>query len=104
RTNVLHFDLGNDGKMTSEHDRFRFVRVQGGGPFVDFNLNPSNSFHFSFVGNMSLTGRMATTELLEANGGLIVPTGQIKAFYHDLGDGTGIYYCSLEGPESTNFL
>ncbi|MCW8138330.1 MAG: hypothetical protein KIT58_05430 [Planctomycetota bacterium] len=99
RTSVLELDIGNQGYMRSESDRFRFERMTAGSPRAEFLLGlPSNQAHFQFVGNMYVSGQV------HANGGLIVPTGQLKAFYHDLGNGTGIYYCSLEGPESTNFV
>jgi hypothetical protein len=61
----------------------------------NFNLPPYAVFH---------SNSCVFDTFVMANGGLAVPANKTKAFYHDLGDGTAIYYCSLEGPGCDNFV
>ncbi|MCO5169114.1 MAG: hypothetical protein M9894_22450 [Planctomycetes bacterium] len=115
RAHMFEFTGGVQGPFLSPDGAFSFRRPSHppGTSEVTFatgHPRDTVSSHHSLVGNTALMGRvlieqeLTTHGLHEARGGLVVPTGAMKAFYHDLGDGTGIYYCCLEGPESTNFI
>lgn len=98
RTSVIQFDPLNNGRIETESGHFDFRRSGGvGGPNASFDLNSSQS-------NFRFSGKMRVTDVLAADGGLVVPSGKTKAFYHDLGDGRAIYYCALEGPGCDNFI